>query len=187
MFGGLHRKFKVKPDIAVFAKSIANGYPIGVVIGTDLVMEAAQKTFISSTNWTDAIGPAAAIACIKKYVDNDVSAHLEKIGKLVQEGWERLAQKYGLSITLGGLPSLCSFQFEHTEVRRINTFLTVEMLQFGILGFRQFKPSFAHNKSHVEHYLLALEQVFQVLNETDCLPNLTTPLHHTGFSRLTKE
>ena len=110
---------------------------------------------------------------------------MEKIGKLVQEGWERLAQKYS-SITLDGYP-LCSFQFEHTEVRRINTFLTVEMLQFGILGFRQFKPSFAHNKSHVEHYLLALEQVFQVLNETDCLPNLTTPLHHTGFSRLTKE
>ena len=48
---GIHRKFKVKPDIAVFAKSIANGYPIGVVIGTDLVMEAAKKLSFHSS-WT---------------------------------------------------------------------------------------------------------------------------------------
>ena len=59
--GGLHILSKVAPDIAVFAKSIANGYPIGVVMGREGVMQAAQNTFISSTNWTEAVGPAAAI------------------------------------------------------------------------------------------------------------------------------
>lgn len=185
--GGLHRKFDVKPDIAVFAKSIANGYPLGVVIGNVSVMESAQKTFISSTNWTDAIGPAAAIACIKKYVKNDVSTHLARVGAQVQKGWEKLSQKYGIKISVSGVPSLCSFQFEHPEARLINTFFTIEMLQYGILGFRQFKPSFAHKEVHIVQYLDAAEQVFKNLKETNYQPNIQTLPHHVGFSRLTKE
>ena len=132
--GGLHRNFNIKPDLAVFAKSIANGYPLGVVIGTEKVMEAAQNTFVSSTNWTDAVGPAAAIACINKYVKNDVHKHLAEIGDFVKKGWQRLSIKYELEITVSGLPSLCSFQFEHEEARAMNTYFTIEMLQYGILG-----------------------------------------------------
>ena len=60
--GGIHRNYGVHPDMAVFAKSMANGYAMSVVMGTEKVMQSAQTTFISSTNWTDRIGPAAALA-----------------------------------------------------------------------------------------------------------------------------
>ena len=63
--GGLHLKYGVNPDIAIFAKSIANGYAMATVIGKKNCMESAQNTFISSTNWTERIGPTAAIATIK--------------------------------------------------------------------------------------------------------------------------
>ena len=185
--GGLHRQFSIKPDIAVFAKSIANGYPLGVVIGTEQVMEAAQKTFISSTNWTDSIGPSAAVACIKKYRENDVSHHLAKIGKLVQDGWVNLAKKHAIDISVSKLPSLAALQFHHEEQRLMNTYMTIEMLQYGILGFRQFKPSFAHSEQHVESYLTVVDIVFKNLRELNFKPNIDTPLHHIGFSRLTKE
>ena len=65
--GGIHRKYRVYPDLAVFAKSMGNGYAISAITGSEKVMESAQSTFISSTNWTDRIGPAAALATIKKY------------------------------------------------------------------------------------------------------------------------
>ena len=59
-YGGLHLKYNVNPDIAIFGKALGNGYPITAVIGREEIMEAAQSTFISSTFWSDRIGPAAA-------------------------------------------------------------------------------------------------------------------------------
>jgi glutamate-1-semialdehyde 2,1-aminomutase len=52
----LHLKFNVTPDIAIFGKSIGNGYPISAIIGKKRIMQVAQDTFISSTMWTDRLG-----------------------------------------------------------------------------------------------------------------------------------
>ncbi len=59
-FGGLHKMYGVQPDMAVFGKTLGNGYAITAVIGRREIMEAAQTTFISSTFWTERIGPTAA-------------------------------------------------------------------------------------------------------------------------------
>ncbi|MFX0011696.1 MAG: aminotransferase class III-fold pyridoxal phosphate-dependent enzyme, partial [Candidatus Hermodarchaeota archaeon] len=64
--GGLHMLYNLKPDMAIFAKAISNGYPMGAVIGKEEIMDAAQTSFISSTYWTERIGPTAAIATINK-------------------------------------------------------------------------------------------------------------------------
>ena len=53
--GVVHRKYEVFPDIAVFAKSMANGYAMSAIIELKIALQAAQSTFISSTNWTDAV------------------------------------------------------------------------------------------------------------------------------------
>src|SRR6185369_5516423 len=96
--GGIHLLFGVNPDLAVLAKAMANGYAMAAVIGKGDVMEAAQATFISSTNWTERIGPAAALATIAKYRREDVATHLQKIGKLVMAGWDQVAAETGVSI-----------------------------------------------------------------------------------------
>ena len=59
------KKFDTKPDIAVFAKSMANGYAMSCVIGKKDVMENVRDSFISSTNWTESVGPTASIETIK--------------------------------------------------------------------------------------------------------------------------
>ena len=66
------RKYEVYPDMAVFAKSMSNGYPMSAIFGNEQVMQASQKTFISSTNWTEKIGPTAALATLEKYVKLEV-------------------------------------------------------------------------------------------------------------------
>jgi Glutamate-1-semialdehyde aminotransferase len=48
-FGGLHKKFNVEPDIAMFGKALGNGYAITAILGRKEVMECAQTSFISST------------------------------------------------------------------------------------------------------------------------------------------
>ena len=32
-FGGIHKKFKIEPDIVIFGKALSNGYPINAIVG----------------------------------------------------------------------------------------------------------------------------------------------------------
>ncbi|MEE3228424.1 MAG: aminotransferase class III-fold pyridoxal phosphate-dependent enzyme, partial [Chloroflexota bacterium] len=99
--GGAHLKIGVNPDIAVFSKAMSNGYPMASIIGTKSVMQAAENTFISSTYWTERIGPTAALATIQKYGNCNVSKHLRYIGECIQDIWMSTANKIGLPIEVG--------------------------------------------------------------------------------------
>ena len=127
--GGIHLKLGVAPDIAVFAKSISNGFPMAAIIGRGEVMEAAQKSFVSSTYWTEAIGPAAALATLKKLREVDAVGHITEAGDLTRAGWRRLGEQHGLKLKVGGLPALCTFAFDHgDDSRALMTLFTQEML-----------------------------------------------------------
>jgi glutamate-1-semialdehyde aminotransferase len=189
--GGIHKTLGVNPDIAVFAKAMANGYAISAVLGRREVMDAAQTTFISSTNWTERIGPAAALATIKKYADLDVNLHINKIGDLVTQGWLKCAESAGLEIDAHhhGLASLAHFSFKHPDEIYLSTIFVDRMLDRGWLAFTQFKPSYAHKESHVERYLQDCEAVFEELCKAskagDIKDQLKSPLVRRGFARLT--
>lgn len=58
--GGAHLLFNLEPDIFVFSKALSNGYPIAAVFGKSKVRSAVPDTFVSSTMWTERIGPVAA-------------------------------------------------------------------------------------------------------------------------------
>ena len=64
-FGGLHKKYNVEPDLALFGKALGNGYAITACIGKDKIIQTAQKTFISSTFWTERIGPTSALKTLE--------------------------------------------------------------------------------------------------------------------------
>tara|TARA_B100000965_G_scaffold404493_1_gene435369 strand:+ start:1751 stop:3109 length:1359 start_codon:yes stop_codon:yes gene_type:complete len=185
--GGIHRKYEVFPDMAVFAKSMANGYAMSAVIGTENVMQAAQSTFISSTNWTDAVGPAAALATLNKYISNNVEDHIIDIGNKVKNVWQQASDDFHIPITISGLPSLGSFSFNHEDSNIMNTNFVIEMLKNNILGFRQFKPSLAHSDGDIESYKESVRNVFKILSHKNNEELLSVESAHTGFSRLVKE
>lgn len=185
--GGIHRNYGVYPDMAVFAKSLANGYAMSAILGTERVMQSAQSTFISSTNWTDRVGPAAAVATLRKYQRCDAPSHLIAVGNYVKRIWADAATKAGLKINITGLPTLAAFSFDGEHAVAMNTRFTTEMLKHGILGFRQFKASLAHGQAELDAYRNACEEVFALLAETDPDELLIAPAHHVGFQRLTRE
>jgi len=187
--GGIHLLLGVNPDIAVFAKAMSNGYAMAAVIGTEPVMQAAQSTFISSTNWTERIGPAAALATIRKYRRENVAEHLKCIGNLVMKGWGEAAAAAGLKLHVDGLPSLNHFGVVHKEEGALTTLFTQMMLEKGYLAYNQFKPSYAHQVRHVEEYLSCVKETFLFLakavekdNISSCLKG---PAARRGFYRLT--
>jgi len=185
--GGIHLRYGINPDIAVFAKSMANGYAMAAVLGVERVMQAAQSTFISSTNWTERIGPTAALATMQKYIQADTANHIIALGNRVKEIWAEKASKHHLEIKVSGLPTLANFAFLHPEAQRLNTFFTIAMLERGFLGFRQFKASLAHSQAEVEAYAAAVDEVFAEIACKDPQTLISTPPAHAGFFRLTKE
>lgn len=187
--GGAHVLYKVLPDIAVYAKALGNGYPIAAIVGTKKVMDAAQTSFISSTYWTERIGPAAALAVIKKMEVKKVPEHLERIGKIIGDGWEKLAKKHGLDISIEGPNCLINFSFNYKNAGEIRTLFIQEMLDRGYLGTTGVYVSFAHQESDVKRYLKVIDEVFGILKkaiESGIVKKLLRgPVAHSGFSRLT--
>lgn len=188
-YGGVHPNYKVVPDIAVFGKAIANGYPMAAIIGKTKIMDAAQGTFISSTFWTERIGPVAALATLKKMRANNVSKHLDMIGKKIGQGWQKLAKTHGLDISVLGPTALVTLVLNYPNKQVLKTLFTQEMLKRGFLAGLSVYISYGHKDVHVKKYLRAVNEVFGILakaiKENNAEKLLEGPVAHSHFARLT--
>jgi glutamate-1-semialdehyde aminotransferase len=186
--GGAHLVYGINPDLAVFAKGMSNGYPMAAVIGKKNFMDAAQDSFISSTYWTERIGPTAALSTIQKMEQLKIQDHLIKIGKQIQDGWNLLAQKTGLSIHVGSIYPLSHFEFKHKQPLELKTLFTQEMLDRGFLATTSFYCSYAHTEEIVKKYLTAVEESFVIIKQSIDQGNtgelLRGPVCQSGFKRL---
>jgi len=187
--GGAHLALGVDPDVAVFAKAMGNGHPIAAVIGTGAAMEGAHASFISSTYWTEGVGPTAALATIRKLRERDVPARVAQIGAMVASLWREHGKKHGLPIEVGdGYPCLAHFQFDHPLADALRTLYTQLMLDRGYLASPSIYPTLAHTEEVAASYGEAIDAVFAELSKaiaTDSvLGRLRGPVAHTGFQRL---
>ncbi len=187
--GGAHLNLGLEPDIAVFSKALGNGYPIGAIIGNSSVMDTVQKTFISSTCWTERIGPVAALACIKKHKEVNAGACLTAIGQQVQDGWRRCGEQNELKIQVSGIPPLSHFTFEYENALSVKALFIQLMLEKGFLASNLFYAMVAHQSEHVVKYIQAVDESFSFIREV--LENGTLETHlkgkpsGSGFKRLT--
>ncbi len=187
-FGGLHKKYKIEPDIAIFAKALGNGYAISACIGKQNFMQAAQKTFISSTFWTERIGPTAALKTLEIMEREKSWRKITEIGNNVSGGWQRLATKYDLNINTWGLPALSGYTFESPNALAYKTFITQEMLKKGYLAVCSAYICTEHTQKIVDGYFKELDPIFAIIKECengrDIYSLLDGPVCHSGFKRL---
>ncbi len=188
--GGIHMLYKVYPDIAVFGKGMSNGFPMAAVIGRGKIMDAAQRSFISSTYWTERIGPTAAIATIKKLKKYNIPTYLVKIGNLIGGNWQRLAKKHNLKIEVFNIPSLITFKFDYgKDSQALHTLFNQEMLERGYLTSKSVYVCYSHKKELVKEYLENVDKVFNLISKAiknkKVYKLLKGPIAHLGFKRLT--
>ncbi len=164
--GGAHRTLAVQPDLAVFSKALGNGYAIGAVIGKRAIMQAAGETFISSTCWTERIGPTAALAMLRVFERDQVHQHLVRIGERIQRGWAEVGKRHGFPLEIGGLAPLSHYTFERPDHLSCKAFVVRRMLDRGFLASNLFYSMAAHRDHHVDAYLDALDAVFGELAST---------------------
>jgi glutamate-1-semialdehyde 2,1-aminomutase len=188
VLGGLHMHYGVEPDIVVLGKTLGNGYAINAVVGRSSVMQSAQDTFISSTFWTERIGPTAALATLKVMREEDVPNRIDLIGMAIRQGWAAIAKDSGLQIRLSGLPALSVLEVEGLESLEFKTYVTNEMLKKGFLAGNLFYASVAHTELLMDKYLEALSEVFQEIGKNVAMgserPRLVEDMSQAGFRRL---
>ena len=187
--GGAHKRFGIDPDMAIFAKALGNGHPIAAVIGTREAMHGAHDSFISSTYWTEAVGPAAALATLKKFEQANLPNRIAQIGKRLQETWRDRGQEHGLPVQVDdGHPCLAHFQFEGRQGNQLRTLYTQLMLERGFLAGTSIYPTMAHTDEIVERYRTAIDEVFAELSTAlargTVSQDLKGPEAHSGFRRL---
>jgi glutamate-1-semialdehyde 2,1-aminomutase len=116
--GGYQSLAAVRPDLTVFGKAVANGYPLGVIGGREDIMQLfdapdpARRVLISGTYNGHPLNVAAAIATIERLRENkgETYPRLEQLGARLQSGLEKLYAKKGLKAVVSRIGSaLCTY------------------------------------------------------------------------------
>jgi glutamate-1-semialdehyde 2,1-aminomutase len=187
-FGGLHKKYGVNPDLAVFGKALGNGYAITAVIGKREVMESAQSTFISSTFWTERIGPTAALKTLEVMEREKSWEQITNTGLKIRDKWQQLADNHKIEISHWGLPSLTGFTIKSDNALIYKTLITQEMLTNGYLAANSIYVSTEHTESIMDGHFDELDTLFAIIKECeegrDPEELLNGPVCHAGFKRL---
>ena len=186
--GGLHKKIGIFPDMAILGKALGNGYAITAVLGKQDVMDDARNSFMSSTFWTERIGPAAALKTLETMEKLKSWEKITNIGKNVQKMWLKLSRRHKLKIDIDGLPSISKFYFKnkHSEFK---TFITQEFLKHNFLGTNAVYACISHDKKVLTRYEELLDEIFFKISEItkkeqDIKKYIVTDIAKPPFSRL---
>ena len=188
-YGGAHMNFGVAPDMAIFAKALGNGHPMAAVIGTQAAMEGAEKSFISSTYWTESVGPVAALAVLDRFDQVNVPAYVNGVGAQVKGFWKSRALAHNLPVEVdAGYSCFAHFKFAHEASDALRTLYTQGMLARGFLAGLSIYPTLAHDAAVLNKYDRAIDEVFAdiaaALKRGDVLSRLRGAVAHSGFRRL---
>ena len=187
--GGLHKVYGVNPDMAIFGKALGNGYAITAVLGKKEVMDIVQSTFISSTFWTERIGPTAAIKTLEVMSKLKSWDLITKVGENIESRWKKLGAKYQIKIKVSGLPSMIGFTISSKSWMKYKTFITQEMLKNNILASNVIYVCTEHGELEIDNYFQVLDPIFKIISscENDGMlidSLLDGPISHAGFKRL---
>ncbi len=189
-FPGALSKIGVDPDLVVYAKAISNGFPFATIIGREQIMTDAEASFISSSYWTDGVGPAAALAVLEKMENLNVQELVWNKGLKFQKELRQLSASYpACKILVSGMPASPTISFQLGELSLVakNVYIR-KMLEHGFLVSSIFYLMYVHEKSHLEQLLKALKIVFAAIEELIINKDLSiepgVEESNKGFSRL---
>lgn len=158
-FGGLHLKYNINPDICILGKALGNGYPINAVIGSKQVMRSAKNSFISSTFWSDRIGPAAALKTLEIMKKERSWLKLKNLSNFFKKNFRSILDKHSITGEIIGTGSLLKFKIKKLDDNSLKKIFATEMLKERILASNVIYLSTAHTKTLLNKYLIAIEKV----------------------------
>ncbi|MHB0878903.1 MAG: aminotransferase class III-fold pyridoxal phosphate-dependent enzyme, partial [Anaerolineae bacterium] len=159
--GGLGELVGVMPDLAVFSKGMANGFPIAAVVGRKDVMQVWDRAVISSTFGGETVSIAAAIACIGVHRHQHVTAALAEQGKWFKGEAEALGREFGVDLHVIGFDGLPVFELRG-ESQKLALGLHRTLLVEGTMPyFPMWYLSYSHTRPVLTETLAALRRSLQ--------------------------
>jgi glutamate-1-semialdehyde 2,1-aminomutase len=113
--GGSWEAMGVRPDMAAWSKSIANGFALSAVTGNDRFREAATKVFSTGSFWCSAVSMAAGVATLTALRRDEGVSHMAAMGQMFRDGLEALSTRYGIPIRQTGPVQMPMVLFEDDE------------------------------------------------------------------------
>ena len=189
-YGGLHKLYGVNPDIAIFGKALGNGYAITAILGKKEIMRSAQNSFISSTFFSERIGPAAALETLKIMKKEKSWEQVTCFGRQIKKSWKQLADTHSIKLNIAGIDALPFFTFQNEKNNlSYKTLITQEMLKENYLSTNLVYVSILHNNNRIQKYVDKLDKVFKKIKKCEHGENikkyLSTQSCNPSFKRLT--
>ena len=188
-FPGALAALNVTPDMAVYAKALSNGFPFAAIIGREEIMAGAEKSFISSSYWTDGVGPAAALAVLEKMQRLDIHKKMRARGLHMSERLKSVAASYPeCRLEIGGMPVSPTLNFRlGDDSMKARTFFCDRMLGKGFLVSSVLYLMYAHEDHHIESFLAAVSVVLAEMEpmvSSGSIGTLKSEGQGQGFTRL---
>lgn len=178
--GGASEYLGITPDLAVFAKAMANGYPVSCLAGPRCLMElfASQRVVHAGTFNANRMSCAAALATLSALSreGGKIYSSMRRVGTTLMEGLKDAALQTGVPLHIQGLPTV--FHTTFTDEENIVDYRTYQrgwldlQNQFAILLRERgvyitsrgtWFLSAAHTDSEVEQTLEAAKAALQAL------------------------
>jgi glutamate-1-semialdehyde 2,1-aminomutase len=161
--GGSWENVGVRPDLAAWSKSIANGFALAAVTGNDRFREATSTIFTTGSFWCSAVSMAAAVATLTALKRDNGVGHMAKLGAMLREGLTALSKTYSLPIRQTGPVQMPMVLFDDDADHRKGFAFCSAALRQGVY----FHPlhnmflSAAHTPKDIERALDAAEHGFR--------------------------
>lgn len=189
-FPGAHTRLGVEPDIAVYAKAMSNGFPFAAVVGREAVMDAADGSFISSSYWTDGVGPAAALAVLDKVQRLGVHDRVWALGTILQNGLKALCARHpACQLTIGGMPPTPTLAFGlGASAPQAQGLYVRKMRERGFLAASYHYVMLAHDEEKIAEFLAAadavLDEISGLITAGKLAETSSAIRNQSGFARL---
>ena len=160
---GSHVEFGAEPDLICMGKSIANGSPLGVLLGTEELRKTAAGFFITGTFWTAGAPMAMALACLAEMDRLGVIDHCRTMGELLGQGLTGAAREAGFAVTMSGPPAIPFMTFDDDPDLYLNQAFCARMALAGVYlhPHHNWFLSRAHTPADIEQTLEKARRAFR--------------------------
>ncbi len=169
--GGAQEKYGYRPDLAAYAKSMGNGYPIAAYGGRKEIMSIVGRGVTQGGTYAgNNIGTAAALATMDIMRGRDVHGHIDRMGTRLQNGLDKIFKQAGISCMISSIPSIFSISFNLKENKDARDWSRADMgmyrriaekaFEMGVLIDEDPREPFCLSYSHTEADIDATLEVF---------------------------
>jgi glutamate-1-semialdehyde 2,1-aminomutase len=117
--GGAQELFGVKADVATYAKSMGNGFPVAAIAGREPIMQLIGDGVAHGGTYAgNAVGMAAGIATLGLLESQPILVELNTIGTRLMRGIDDILTEHDIPHAMTGLPSMFSYILGTDEAPR---------------------------------------------------------------------